>query len=100
MGKFLAGALVVLVLAAIIFFVWSNVKDSRVEQLEAQITQMNNMISQLGDENTRLKSQLAKVQSEEESLAAQNEELRKAVASVKATGKLPPNINAELHPPK
>jgi peptidoglycan hydrolase CwlO-like protein len=100
MGKFFAGAFLVLILAVIAFFVWSKVNDSRREQLEAQITQMNNMISQLGDENTRLKGELAKVQSEEQTLAAHNDELRKAIASVKATGKLPPDVNLELNPPK
>ena len=100
MGKFFAGAFVVLILAVIAFFVWSKVTDSRREQLEAQITQMNNMISQLGDENTRLKGELAKVQSEEQALAAHNDELRKAIGTVKATGKLPPDISLELNPPK
>ena len=100
MGKFFAGAFLVLILAVIAFFVWSKVNESRREQLEAQITQMNNMISQLGDENTRLKSQLAKVQSEEQALAANNDELRKAIASVKATGKLPADVSLELNPPK
>ena len=100
MGKFFAGAFIVLTLAVIAFFVWSKVNDSRREQLEAQITQMNNMISQLGDENTRLKGELSKVQSEEQAQVAQNDELRKAIASVKATGKLPADINLELNPPK
>lgn len=100
MGKFFAGALVVLILAVIVFFVWSKVNDSRREQLEAQITQTNNMISQLGDENTRLKGELAKVQSEEQAMAARNDELLKALASVKATGKLPADINLDLNPPK
>jgi DNA anti-recombination protein RmuC len=48
----------------------------------------------------RLKAELSKVQGEEQNLAAQNDELRKAVASVKATGKLPTNIELELNPPK
>ena len=100
MGKFFAGALVVVILAVIAFFVWSKVNESKREQLEAQITQMNNMISQLGDENTRLKGELAKVQSEEQAQVAQNDELKKAIASVKATGKLPPDISLELNPPK
>jgi cell division protein FtsL len=100
MGKFFAGAFVVLILAVIVFLVWSKVTDSRREQLEAQITQMNNMISQLGDENTRLNGELAKVQSEEQALAAHNDELRKALGTVKATGKLPADINLELNPPK
>ena len=100
MGKFLAGALVVLIIAAIAFFISSKVNDARQEALQEQIAAMNKQLSQLGDQNTRLKAELSKVQSEEQNLAAQNDELLKAIASVKATGKLPANINLELNPPK
>ena len=100
MGRFLAGALVVLIVAAIAFFMWSKVNDARQEALQEQIAGMNKQLSQMMDENTRLKAELSKVQSEEQNLAAQNDELLKAIASVKATGKLPANINLELNPPK
>jgi peptidoglycan hydrolase CwlO-like protein len=100
MGRFLAGALLVLIIAAIAFFMWSKVNDARQEALEEQITAMNKQLSQISDENTRLKAELSKVQGEEQNLAAQNDELRKAIASVKATGKLPTNIELELNPPK
>ena len=100
MGRFLAGALVVLIVAAIAFFMWSKVNDARQEALQEQIAAMNKQLSQISDENTRLKAELSKVQSEEQNLAAQNDELLKAIASVKATGKLPANINLELNPPK
>jgi peptidoglycan hydrolase CwlO-like protein len=100
MGRFLAGALVVLIVAAIAFFMWSRVNDARQEALQEQIAAMNKQLSQINDENTRLKAELSKIQSEEQNLAAQNDELRKAVASVKATGKLPANIELELNPPK
>jgi cell division protein FtsB len=100
MGKFLAGALVVLIIAAIAFFIWSRVNDARQEALQEQIVGMNKELSQLSDENARLKAELSKVQSEEQNLAAQNDQLLKAIASVKATGKLPTNIELELNPPK
>ena len=100
MGRFLAGALVVLIVAGIAFFMWSKVNDARQEALQEQIAAMNKQLSQISDENTRLKAELSKVQSEEQNLAAQNEELLKAIASVKATGKLPANIDLELNPPK
>ena len=100
MGRFLAGALVVLIVAAIAFFMWSKVNDARQEALQEQIAAMNKQLSQISEENTRLKAELSKVQSEEQNLAAQNDELLKAIASVKATGKLPTNIELELNPPK
>ena len=100
MGRFLAGALVVLIVAGIAFFMWSKVNDARQEALQEQIAAMNKQLSQISEENTRLKAELSKVQSEEQNLAAQNDELLKAIASVKATGKLPANMNLELNPPK
>jgi cell division protein FtsB len=100
MGKFLAGALVVLIIAAIVFFIWSRVNNARQEALQEQIVGMNKELSQLSDENTRLKAELSKVQSEEQNLAAHNDQLLKAIASMKATGKLPTNIELELNPPK
>ncbi|GEM_PF-486459 len=100
MGKFFAGAILVLVLAAVAFFVWSRVNAAHQEDLQAQIDGLTKQVSQLTDENTRLKTELSKLQTEEQNLAAQNDELRKAIGSVKATGKLPPNIEMELNPPK
>ena len=100
MGKFLAGAVLVLIAAAIAFFVWSRVNEARQEEMQSQMSVLTKQVSQLGVENTRLKAELAKVQSEEQNLAAQNDELRKAIGSVKATGKLPPDIEKELNPPK
>jgi len=97
MGKALAGALVVAVAAAIAFFIWSSVNTARQEEMQQQIAAMNRQLSQLSDENTQLKGELAKVQTEEQNLAAQNEDLRKAIATVKATGKLPPDLP---YPPK
>jgi peptidoglycan hydrolase CwlO-like protein len=100
MGRVLAGALVVLIIAVTGFFIWSKVNDARQEDLQTQIVGMNKQLSQMSEENTRLKAELSKVQSEEQNLAAQNDELRKAIASVKATGKLPANVDLELNPPK
>ena len=100
MGRFLAGAVVVLIIAAIAAFFWSRVNYARQEDSEEHIAKMNNQLSQMRDENDRLKAELSKVQGEEQKLAAQNDELLKAIASVKATGKLPADIELELNPPK
>jgi cell division protein FtsB len=99
MAKFFTGAFVVLILAGIALFIMAKVNDARRDELGAQINGLSKQVSQLSDENTRLKGELAKVQSEEQNLAAQNEEMRKAIASVKATGKLPPNVELP-YPPK
>jgi septal ring factor EnvC (AmiA/AmiB activator) len=100
MGKILIGAFVVVISAGVMFFVWSKVNEARQEEMSSQIATMQKQITQLGEENNRLKGELAKVQSEEQSMATQNDELRKAVAAVKATGKLPPNVALDLNPPK
>lgn len=85
-------------IAAGILFAWiSGQNHAEQDRLGKQISAMNGQLSQLRDENTRLKGDLAKVQTEQQNLAAQNEEMRKAIAMVKATGKLPKNLP---YPPK
>jgi cell division protein FtsB len=97
MGKAIAGAVTVAIVAAILFYFWAGQNRFAQDQMQQQITALNNQIIQLREENTQLKGQLASVQSEEQNLAAQNDELRKAIGTVKATGKLPPNLP---YPPK
>lgn len=97
MVKAIAGAIFVAIIAALLFDVWSGQNRAAQDLMQQQITALNQQIIQLRDQNTQLKGQLASVQSEEQNLAAQNDELRKAIASVKATGKLPPNLP---YPPK
>jgi septal ring factor EnvC (AmiA/AmiB activator) len=97
MLKALAGAVVVGVAAAILFAWVSSQHHAAQDRLNQQIGAMNSELAQLRDENTHLKGDLAKVQTEQQSLAAQNEELRQAIAAVKATGKLPRNLP---YPPK
>lgn len=97
MGKAIAGAVIVAIIAAIFFYVWSTENRTVQNQMQQQIQALNHQTSDLRDENNQLKAQLARVQSEEQNLAAQNDDLRKAIASVKATGKLPKNLP---YPPK
>jgi cell division protein FtsB len=97
MLKALAGAIVVAIAAAILFAWVSSQHRTEQDTLNQQIAAMNSELGQLRDQNTSLKGELSKVQTEQQSLAAQNEELRKAIATVKATGKLPPDLP---YPPK
>jgi cell division protein FtsB len=97
MGRVVLGGVVVATIAAIALLIWSNRYSAQVDAQKQQIEALNRQVAQLADDNTRLKGELAKVQSEEANLAAQNEDLRKAIAAVKATGKLPRNLP---YPPK
>ena len=102
MGKFLAGALGVAAAAAIGFYVWSGQLRSHEQEMSRQVDSMNQQFARQNDENNRLRTELAKVQAEEQALVQQNEQMRKAIATVKATGKLPPGeLNLDLpYPPK
>jgi TolA-binding protein len=97
MLKALAGAISVAIAAAILFAWVSSQHHAEQDRLNQQISAMNGELSQLRDENSHLKGDLTKIQTEQQSLAAQNEELRNAIAAVKATGKLPRNLP---YPPK
>src|SRR5580658_3417582 len=97
MLKAVIGGVVVLAIALVVLFVWSShyraVNDAQADQIAA----LNDQLSKLEQENADLKSEVAKVQAEENSLAAQNDDMRKAIASVRATGKLP---QIPAYPPK
>ncbi|HUY37177.1 MAG TPA: hypothetical protein VMV13_00020 [Candidatus Binataceae bacterium] len=97
MGKATAGAVLVAIVAAILFYVWAGQNHVAQDAMQQQITALNHQLDELRDQNTQLKGQLGSVQSEEQNLAAQNDQLRKAIGSVKATGKLPPDLP---YPPK
>lgn len=92
MARLLIGGLIVAIVGALLFFIYSGSYRTRNEAQEQQISELSNQVSKLQAENEQMKTDLAKVQSESTSLAAQNEEMRKAIGSFKATGKLPPNL--------
>jgi septal ring factor EnvC (AmiA/AmiB activator) len=96
-GRVLIGAVVVAIVAAIFFYFYSQSCQSRAAAQAQQITEMGNRLNQLQQDNDQLKSELAKVQDEENKLNAQNNELLKAIASFKATGKMP---EVPAYPPK
>ncbi len=92
MARLVVGGLIVAIIAALLFFIYSGSYRTRNQEQEQQISELNNRVNKLQAENEQLKTDLAKVQAEGTRLAAQNEEMRKAIASFKATGKVPPNI--------
>ena len=89
MGRLLIGGLIVAIIAALLFYFYSGSDRTRLEQQNQQITQLNDQLLKLQTENEQLKTQLSKVQGEQNIIAAQNEEMRKAIAEFKATGKVP-----------
>ncbi len=88
-SRFLIGVLVAAVIAAAIFYVWNQRNLQTQAAQQQRISSLASQVSRLRAENSELKDALAKVQAEENELARQNDLLNKAVATVKATGKLP-----------
>jgi peptidoglycan hydrolase CwlO-like protein len=89
MGRLLIGGLVVAIVAALLFYFYSNDYRTQIDQQTQQVSQLNDQLLKLQSENEQLKAQLSKVQAEQNILAAQNEEMRKGIAEFKATGKMP-----------
>ena len=94
MGRVIITVLVVAIIAGLVFYFYSAGYRTQLDQQTQQMSQLNDQIQKLQSENEQLKAQLSKVQGEQTTLAAQNDELRKAIAQFKATGKMP-----ELPPP-
>ena len=79
MGRLLIGGLIVAIIAALLFYFYSSSYRTQAQEQAQQVSQLND----------QLKAELAKIQGEQTILAAQNEEMRKAIAEFKATGKMP-----------
>ena len=92
MARLVLGGLIVAIIAALLFFIYSGSYRTRNQEQEQQISELNKQVNKLQAENEHLKTDLAKVQSEGTRLAAENEEMRKAIGAFKATGKLPPSL--------
>ena len=88
-SRFLIGALVAALIAAGLFYVWNqrNLKAQAAQQ--QRLSDLTAQLDRLKTENSELKEALTKVQAEENELAQQNDLLNKAIATVKATGRLP-----------
>jgi len=89
MGRLLIGGLIVAIIAALLFFFYSSSYRTRIDEQTQQVSQLNDQLLKLQSENDQLKAELSKVQNEQNILAAQNDEMRKAIAEFKATGKMP-----------
>jgi cell division protein FtsB len=82
---------------------WLLYSRNRVAQVEDQkkIAELQQQLESLQAENTQLKDNLAKSQREEERLSTANQELAKALAQARLTGKIPPLPPSALpYPPK
>ena len=89
MARLLIGGLIVAIIVALLFFFYSSSYRTRIDEQTQQISQLNAELLKLQNENEQLKAALSKVQGEQNILAAQNEEMRKAIGEFKATGKMP-----------
>jgi cell division protein FtsB len=89
MGRLLIGGLIVAIIAALLFYFYSSGYRARIDEQTQQVAQLNDQLLKLQSENDQLKAELSKVQNEQNILAAQNEEMRKAMGEFKATGKMP-----------
>jgi uncharacterized membrane protein (DUF106 family) len=97
MGRVLIGVVIAAIIAGLIFFFIEQNYRTQSELQAQQIEALNQRIAKLQGENQDLKTALSKVQNEQNAIAAQNEELRKAIAQFKATGKMP---ETPAYPPK
>jgi peptidoglycan hydrolase CwlO-like protein len=89
MARLLIGGLIVAIIAALLFYLYSSTYRSRLADQAQQISQLNDQLLKVQNDNDQLKAELAKVQGEQTILAAQNDQMRKAIAEFKATGKMP-----------
>jgi Tfp pilus assembly protein PilN len=68
---------------------------------QKKIAELQQQLATLQSENAQLKENLGKSQTEEERLSAANQDLAKALAQARLTGKVPPLPSSALpYPPK
>jgi cytoskeletal protein RodZ len=95
-------ALIVLIVAAAAGWVLYYSHNQAYEaENQKKIADLQQQVETLQAENAQLKENLAKSQSEEERLSTANQDLAKALAQARLTGKIPPLPPSALpYPPK
>ena len=97
MFRYLAGAIVVAMIAAAIGWKWRQQAQADHQHDQAQISDLSARIGQLQEQNNQLNAALAKVQAEEQRQVTENELLAKVLDQAKLTGKIPDKLP---YPPK
>jgi membrane protein implicated in regulation of membrane protease activity len=97
MYRYLVGAIVVAVVAAVIGWKWYQQEQADRQREQAQISELSGRIGQLQDQNNQLNAALAKVQAEEQRQVTENDLLAKVLEQAKLTGKIPDKLP---YPPK
>jgi predicted negative regulator of RcsB-dependent stress response len=97
MYRYLVGAIVVAVVAAVIGWKWYQQEQADRQREQAQISELSGRIGQLQDQNNQLNAALAKVQTEEQRQVTENDLLAKVLEQAKLTGKIPDKLP---YPPK
>ncbi len=97
MYRYLVGAIVVAVIAAVVGWKWYQQEQADHQHDQAQISELSSRIGQLQDQNNQLNAALAKVQAEEQRQVTENDLLTKTLEQAKLTGKIPDKLP---YPPK
>jgi uncharacterized protein HemX len=97
MYRYLVGAIVVAVIAAVVGWKWHQQEQADHQRDQAQISELSSRIGQLQDQNNQLNAALAKVQAEEQRQVTENDLLTKTLEQAKLTGKIPDKLP---YPPK
>ena len=97
MYRYLVGAIVVALIAALIGWKWRQQQQADQQREQAQISELSGRVTQLEHQNNQLNAALAKVQAEEQRLVTENDILAKTLAQARLTGKIPDQLP---YPPK
>ncbi len=97
MYRYLVGAIVVAIIAALAGWNWNRRQQAATQRDQAQIARLSDQVRQLEQENSQLKAALAKVQAEENRLVTENQILTKTLEQARLTGKVPATLP---YPPK